>query len=142
VKRLVVDASVAGKWFFPEQGSETASALLDGKRELLAPDLIVAEFGNLVWKKTRRREVAFPRAEEMLRTFLRLPLTLHSATALAETAWPLAAETGLTFYDSLYLALGIRERCRVITADKKVIKRVRKRGLDYISLLTDMPLCD
>jgi predicted nucleic acid-binding protein len=37
---IVVDASVAAKWFLPETGSEEATQLLSGANKLIAPDLI------------------------------------------------------------------------------------------------------
>jgi predicted nucleic acid-binding protein len=52
---LVVDASVAIKWFVAEPLSIEARRILDdyqaGTLSLVAPDLINAEFGNIVWKK-------------------------------------------------------------------------------------------
>lgn len=44
--RLVVDASVAAKWFVPEIHQPAALRLLDDRHELLSPDLITAEFGK------------------------------------------------------------------------------------------------
>ena len=52
---LVVDASVALKWFVDEDGSDRAVALLDGDEPLIAPDLVVAEVCNAAWKSLRRR---------------------------------------------------------------------------------------
>ncbi len=52
---LVVDSSVAVKWFVVEPYSTEARLILDayqnGVLSLLAPDLINAEFGNIIWKK-------------------------------------------------------------------------------------------
>jgi predicted nucleic acid-binding protein len=48
---LVVDASVAVKWFLVEPGDREALALLDGDEPLIAPELVVAEVVNAVWKR-------------------------------------------------------------------------------------------
>jgi predicted nucleic acid-binding protein len=40
---IVVDASVAVKWFIPEAGEEAAAKLLGGKKRLIAPALIRLE---------------------------------------------------------------------------------------------------
>ena len=45
---LVVDASVACKWFIAEAASDAAEALVAGGQMLLAPDLIVPEVCNVV----------------------------------------------------------------------------------------------
>jgi predicted nucleic acid-binding protein len=54
---LVVDSSVAIKWFITETYSQVARRILNdyqsGSINLLAPDLINAEIGNIVWKKQR-----------------------------------------------------------------------------------------
>ena len=47
--KWVVDASVAAKWLVPEADSPLAEALLDD--DLLAPDLLFAEVGNILWNK-------------------------------------------------------------------------------------------
>ena len=57
MKKVVVDASVAAKWFLPEIHSPAAERLLDPSIVLCAPDLIVPELGNIVWKKLRRNEI-------------------------------------------------------------------------------------
>ena len=58
--RIVVDGSVAAKWYFAEPGHEAADRVLEariaGEHELLAPDLIVPEFVNVLWKRVRRQE--------------------------------------------------------------------------------------
>ena len=51
---LVVDASVALKWFVDERGSFEAGALLTRGDTLIAPDLIMPEICNGTWKLVRR----------------------------------------------------------------------------------------
>jgi predicted nucleic acid-binding protein len=55
IDRVVVDSSVAIKWFVEEPYSVEAHRLLEGYQDgtltLLAPDLMYAEVGNIVWKK-------------------------------------------------------------------------------------------
>lgn len=52
---LVVDSSVAVKWFVVEPYSDQAISILEdyskGTTTFLAPDLIYPEFGNIIWKK-------------------------------------------------------------------------------------------
>jgi predicted nucleic acid-binding protein len=54
---LVVDASVAFKWFADEEGPDRAVALLDRGEPMVAPELILAEVCNAAWKSLRRREL-------------------------------------------------------------------------------------
>jgi hypothetical protein len=53
---LVVDASIATKWFVEEAGREQALQILDWANRH-APDLIVAEVANVVWTKALRGQV-------------------------------------------------------------------------------------
>ena len=55
-ERLVVDATVAIKWVVGEADSERAASVRG--RRLFAPDLLVAECANALWKKVVRRELA------------------------------------------------------------------------------------
>jgi predicted nucleic acid-binding protein len=117
--KVVVDASVAAKWFLPEVHSDAAARLLDPAIALYAPDLIVPEFGNILWKKIRRAELTRDEAREILRAFVALPLELRPSSILLSAAFELAGELDRSVYDSLYLALAVAEECAVVTADAK-----------------------
>lgn len=118
--RVVVDASVAVKWFLPETHSQEALRLLDEGRELLAPDLIWAEVGNVLWKRWRGGELAAENARMILQDLRKLPLLIHPAEEIAETAWSLASGLDRSFYDSLYLALAASQSCSMVTADRRL----------------------
>ncbi len=119
MKKVVVDASVAVKWFVPEIHSEAAADLLDPDIVLCAPDLIGPELGNILWKKVRRRELARGEAAEILDAFLAVPFEILSSTILLAPAFDIAAELDRTVYDSVYLALAVAEDCVLVTADAK-----------------------
>jgi len=57
VTALIVDASIALKWGVDEVGTPEALALKRTHR-LAAPDLLVAECANILWKKVRRGELS------------------------------------------------------------------------------------
>lgn len=119
MKTYVIDASVAMKWFVPEIHSTEAASLLDPDIVICAPDLIVPEFGNTLWKKTRRGELSRTEAEEILSAFAALPLEIHPSTSLLAPAFPLALSLDRTVHDSLYLALAVAQDCALVTADQK-----------------------
>lgn len=58
MRKTVVDAGVAVKWFIPEIHAQSALNLLVADVVLMAPDLICAEVGNVFWKKHLRDEIA------------------------------------------------------------------------------------
>jgi len=125
VIRVVVDASVVVKWFLPEDRSADARTWLTEEYELLAPDLLWAELGNVLWKKQRRGELDHRTATRCLRDLARVPIALHPARPLVHPALELAIRYGITVYDGLYLALAAGNGCRVVTADRRLHEACR-----------------
>ena len=119
--RIVVDASVAAKWFLPETHAQAAGRVLKENHMLLAPDLIWAEVGNVFWKKWRRGEISREVARDLLRDFRRFPLETTPSQTLLDAAWRIATESGRPVYDSLYIALADIRTCRLITAERKLV---------------------
>jgi predicted nucleic acid-binding protein len=119
MKPVVVDASVAAKWFLPEPDAAAALRLLDDRYRLAAPDLIHAEFGNIVWKLHARGALDTKEASDMIEHFLSMPLEIHDSTYLLAPALQIAIATRRTVYDSLYLALAVELGGTVVTADQR-----------------------
>ena|SRR5215467_9682917 len=121
---LVIDSSVAIKWFVPEPYSNEARRILDGYQngalKFLAPDLIHAEFGNIVWKKQMFQGLAADDAEKIIAEFGKLSFAITPTESLLGEAYVLAVKHRRTVYDSLYLALAIREGCEFVTADERL----------------------
>jgi predicted nucleic acid-binding protein len=107
--------------FFQEPHAERAREVLASDRPLYAPDLISAEFGNVVWKRFTRREITEEEAAQLMADFLRLPLQVTPTGELADVALQLAVRTGRTVYDCVYLALAVRTNSVLVTADKRLV---------------------
>lgn len=126
--KVVVDSSVAIKWFVVEPHSAEAIPILDryqaGTLALLAPDLIFAEFGNIVWKKQTFQGLSASNAQSILGEFRALTLEITSTADLLADAYRLAVTHRRTVYDALYLALSVREQCPFLTADEKLANAV------------------
>jgi len=127
--RTVVDASVAVKWYFPEPGLVEARRVLaeaiDGERELLAPDLILVEFANVLWKKVRREECDRGEAEEILDAFGTDAPRLVASVPLVPRALELALRLGEVVYDCVYLAAAIEGEASLVTADAHLARCAR-----------------
>jgi len=117
--RVVVDASVAVKWYLEEDHAAPARRLLDGTYELIVPDLFFAEIGNVLWKRWRRGELDDDIIAETLAALDRVPCETRSARPLLSGAMALATSLRRTVYDSLYLALAIDTGARLVTADRR-----------------------
>ncbi len=126
--KIVVDSSVAIKRFVLEDHSAQATDLLTGFRSgqhrLLAPDFINIEFSNIVWKKQVRQGLSAEDAEIILNDFPLIGLALTSSGDLLRDAYNLAVTYDRTIYDSLYLALSIREQCQMVTAEERLFNSI------------------
>jgi predicted nucleic acid-binding protein len=141
VNRFVVDASVAIKWYLPEPHSADADRLLGNGFQLLAPDLLVIEAGNILWKRIMRSELTVRKAQIIMRALEALPMTFYPASVLAENAMTVACGLKRSFYDSLYLALALTTDCRLVTADRKLFDAVRDAApvRKHILWIEDVP---
>jgi predicted nucleic acid-binding protein len=126
VSLFVVDASVAIKWFLPENHSEAALRLLTQPHTLHAPDLIFSEFGNVLWKRVRRNEISKEEANAVLEGLLTLNLQVQPSQALIPLALEIAYRENRTVYDSLYLAAAIALQSSLITADARFFRALNK----------------
>lgn len=122
---LVVDASVAIKWLLPEILADHAARLLEGNWRLAAPDFLLVEFGNIVWKKVRLGEVTSSDAEAALQRLSAGPVNLTPTRPLVGTALRLACELDHPVYDCIYLAAAEALDAVVVTADRRLFERTR-----------------
>ena len=126
---LVVDASVATKWFFAEAGDQSAREIAEGEDVLIAPDLIVAEVCNSAWKKVARAEASADRAREVAIALPRIFRELVPGEALAPRALDLAMVLRHPVYDCLYLALAELADGQLVTADKELASVALRAGM-------------
>jgi predicted nucleic acid-binding protein len=121
----VIDAGVVVKWFIPEVDSAKAHQLLErylqGIDTPVAPDLLIAECGNVFWRRCRQGDITPDEAKESLADLLTLQVPLVSATRLVQSALSLALQHQRTIYDALYLALAQERNCDLITADERFL---------------------
>lgn len=119
-KPVVVDASIAVKWFAPEEDSALADRLIGGDRILVAPDIMPVEAANAWWKKVRRGEMGKSDLEQALANLLAMGLEWIPMLSLVERAATLAADTGHTVYDCAYLVACAERGAWIATADERM----------------------
>jgi len=134
VTSCIVDASVAAKWLLPTAGEglvDQANHLmaLHVRRDLqlLAPDLLEAEIGNVLWKGVRRNRITEPEAQNSLRRFTALGIQVLPTSDLMGQALQIALACGRSFYDSLYVALAVATKTELITADERLVNALGSR---------------
>lgn len=133
---VVVDASVAAKWFIRGNGRKQALKALDAPSRH-APDLIVAEIANVAWKKAIRGEVTTDQARFISAAVARYFAVLHRSEALVHRAMEIALTLRHPVYDCLYLACAERAGGRLITADRKLLATLQRTEFASIAIHID-----
>ena len=128
--KLIVDASIAVKWFFTESHTAEARRLLAHRIVLHAPSLILTEAANVIWKKARRKEI--PDAQPYLAELVALPdvVILRPSSELILPATAIALALDHPVYDCLYLACAEAEGVPLVTADRKLQAAAAPHAVD------------
>jgi predicted nucleic acid-binding protein len=126
VSIFVVDASLVIKWFVPEINAEAARQWLEASHDYVAPDLLFAEIGNVVWKKVRRKELSEAEARQLVTDLPRLAVETVATRSLLQDALAVALTAGITAYDAMYLTLAVRLETQVITGDQRFVDEVAR----------------
>ncbi len=117
---LVVDASVAIKWYVQEELHDEALSVLAQDQLIIAPDLIVAEVTNVAWKKVQRGEIDRSVAEQIgIRICSGVPM-LYSCRSLNTRALEIALLLRHPIYDCYYLACTELIGGQLITDDQRL----------------------
>jgi predicted nucleic acid-binding protein len=124
--RVLVDASVAIKWVVEEPGSEKATLLLD--HQLVAPDLLCVECANILWKKVARREVTAEEADLAAQAIERAEIEIVSMRPYLARSLALANEYAHPAYDCMYLAVAEGLDLPIVTADTRLVNKMRQSG--------------
>jgi predicted nucleic acid-binding protein len=125
VNTLVIDASIAVKWVVEEGGTPEALALRQ-KAKLIAPELLVAECANILWKKVQKNQLLQEEALLAARLLQGAEIELLPMLSLLEAATQISIEIGHPAYDCLYLALAIKKKCQFVTADERLLRKLHQ----------------
>ena len=128
--KLVVDASVAVKWFLPdsprEPDADLAAALLraigDGRVELLQPPHWLAEVAAVI---ARLRPEIAAEAIDLLDS---MELATAADAELYKRASRLAQELDQHLFDTLYHALALENDALLVTADDRYLRKAGRLG--------------
>lgn len=132
----VIDSSVAVKWLVAEAGSDVAATLIG--RNLVAPDIILAEIANVGWKKWRRGEIAADQALLLASSAAQF-VNLVPSAPLTDRAAAIAIELSHPVYDCYFLALAEMSSRDLITADARLKRSTARTRFDgTVRLLEDV----
>lgn len=123
---MIVDASIAIKWFVAESDTPAAVQFFDRHfaQGLAAPEIIVAEVANAAWKKALRGEIAGKHAIRIANTLESAISRLFPIVTLVERACEIALDLSHPVYDCLYLACAELLSEPMVTADARILSAI------------------
>ena len=128
---IVIDASVATKWFLAEDDTPLANTLLDGIQKLYAPALIRIEVHAAITRRYRNGQAPEAEVRQACRDWSEMIdeglIILLASEPDEPQAIDLALQLKHPFQDCLYLALAQRLQSPLVTADPKFIERTAGR---------------
>ena len=132
MNHFVIDASVAIKWLVEEVGTAEALTILE-KAKLSAPDLLIAECANILWKKVRREELSEEEALIGARVLEQADLEILPTRHLLGSATSLAVLLDHPAYDCIYLALALERGWHFTTAAERFQRKIREDQFSHFS---------
>lgn len=99
----------------------------------------IGNVGTIFWKYIRRHGLPVDYARRSLRNLISLPLNLVSGTDLLPSALDLALDYDITVYDASYVVLAQDLRFPLITADRRLLRKLAGGSFD-IRWLGDLSL--
>ncbi|MDP6629920.1 MAG: type II toxin-antitoxin system VapC family toxin [Kiritimatiellia bacterium] len=129
----VIDTSALLRLYIPDgpipDGLEAFMRAVEyGENVAIAPELMLAEAGNVVSKKHRQGVLSAEEMNELVGLISRMPVRYISHRKLIVPAVDLAVDSGLTVYDALFLVLARQKSARLFTADMRLQKAAKKYG--------------
>jgi len=131
---LVVDASVAAKWYLEESDSDLAQQFVEAGHELIAPELLLVEVANTLFKAWSRGAIDDAHMDGALAQLPTAFAALWPIADLVADAMVIARILLHPVYDCIYLALAWRTGARIVTADERLIEVARASTWDHFLL--------
>jgi predicted nucleic acid-binding protein len=130
---VVVDASVALAWCFPDEASEYADGVLVTLkgRVIVVPAVWGLEIANALLAGERRKRLKQPEILRFLALLDGLSI-VQDGQAVSESVsnvLPLARDYDLSAYDAAYLELSVRHAVPLATLDAKLQKAAQRAGV-------------
>jgi predicted nucleic acid-binding protein len=129
VSDLIVDASVAVKWFTLEIHRDRARAILQSDRTLLAPRLIIGEVANALARKIAQGLVSKSDATEYLSSVPLLISNLLDTDDLIRPAFDNACNHRHPVYNFIYLQAARNRNTQMVTADSRFVAKLAGSSL-------------
>lgn len=136
IDKVCIDASLALKWVLPETYTDRAQKLLRDwitkGYTLIAPTLFIYEVTSALRNKVYRQIITKEEGFSALNQIRRGRIELIISPNLVERAWAISEDLELpTAHDAFYLALAKEEGCEFWTADKNLVKTLKRHKIRW-----------
>lgn len=126
---IVIDASVALKWFLKDEKDRDKAKLLlkqfaDGKIKFIVPTLWLYEIANVFKSNVSRKLISKIAAKRYLRKIKDLDIVSVDFDSIVDTAFNLSVKLGISVYDAAYLALSKSQNLPFFSADQKLLDKI------------------
>jgi predicted nucleic acid-binding protein len=116
----VLDASAAVRLILADPAATDLAERVGGAALVLAPELMLTELANTLWKLQRADRLNVLDPQELLAEARELVDRLEPDRHLQPEALALACHLNHPVYDCLYLALARREAASLISSDRRL----------------------
>lgn len=131
----VLDASVLAALYVDDPATEQSEAALEQiqRDELHAPEFVVLEVADVLWKRVRREQLHAEGAMAAIADLSVASIQFHPVGGLVAQSLALALSHGFTTYDATYVALATRVGGIVMTNDGGMRQRGIEAGLAIVT---------
>jgi predicted nucleic acid-binding protein len=130
---LVLDASVAAAWFFPDEINDYSDGIMAGLQTTgaLVPAIWPLEVTNVMLVGERNGRLTEAQTAYLLQFLCDMPIRIDDALVVSRlsSVLNLAREHRLSVYDASYLELAMREGLALATQDRRLREAAERAGV-------------
>jgi len=124
---IIIDSSVAIKWYLPDETDDKALKIQDGFRSksilIAVPILFFYEVGNILKTTSKSLRINNEDALVVFKSLLELDFISYSSKELFKTALEKSINLDISYYDASYIALAEYLQIPFYTSDQKLLQR-------------------
>jgi predicted nucleic acid-binding protein len=125
---MVIDTMVFAYALLRVEGKyEQAIAALESVDQIIVPDSLFAELGNVIWQWIQFRQLPLQIGLDSMLDAEALVDVIISNSQIRDIALKLAVESSHSFYDTLFVAAAIQSETQVLTYDQKLANKFGDR---------------
>ena len=125
---MIIDTTVFAYALLHVEGKyDQAIAALASTDQIVVPDSLFAELGNVVWQWIEFQQLPLPTGLDTMRDAESLIDWVIPSSQIRDAALELAVIADHLFYDTLFIAAAIQIDTKVLTFDRKLANKFSDR---------------